>query len=45
MLCGWLKAQLTPKVKEENLKSLLTVAKTMLLYQQLALSIQPLQSI
>ena len=40
-----LKPQLSPRVKEENLKSLLTVTQTMLLYLQLALSTQPLQSI
>ena len=40
-----LKAQLNPRFKEENLKSLLTIVQTMLLYLQLALSIQPLQSV
>ena len=40
-----LKDQLSPRVKEEKLKSLLTVTQTMLLYLQLALSTQPLQNI
>ena len=40
-----LKDQLSPRVKEEKLKSLLMVEQTMLLYLKLALSTQPLQSI
>ena len=40
-----LKAQLSPRVKETKLRSLLAAALTMLLHRQPALSTQPLQSI
>ena len=40
-----LKAQLSPRVKEENLKSLLTAAQTMFLHLPQTLSTQSLQSI